>query len=77
MEQQKINLSKLTIAELNQYALAAKNVCDMISSHASINATDQLGHIKYSDQSLKELETFKIINNIINQEIKNKLITIL
>lgn len=73
----KIDLTKLTIAELNEYALAIKNICDMISTHASINATDQLGHIKYSDQSLKELETFKAISHIVNREIKNKLLMIL
>lgn len=77
MENKKIDLSNMSISELNEYAIASKNICDDLVNNANINSTDQYGNKIYDNNTMAELNKFKHINYLINNAIKNKLLKII
>lgn len=77
MKNEKIEMSSLSISELNQYAIAADNICRLMGTNASINMCNEIGELNYDNASLMELNTFIQIKDIINNEIKKRLKEIL
>lgn len=77
MENEKIDLSNMSISELNEYSIASQNICDYLANNANINSTDQYGNKIYDNDTMAELNKFKHINYLINRSIKNKLLTII
>lgn len=77
MAKTKIDLEKMSISELNEYAIASKNIFDALSNNASINSTNQFGNVLYDDNTIAEINKFKHINYLINNQIKNKLLEII
>jgi len=77
MAKTKIDLEKMSISELNEYAIASKNIFEALSNNASINSTNQFGNVLYDDNTISEINKFKHINYLINNQIKNKLLEII
>lgn len=73
----KVDLTNMSIPELNEYAIASKKVCDELVNDANINSTDQYGHKTYDNSTMLELNKYKHINYLITEAIKNKLLDIL
>lgn len=77
MTKTKIDLKQMSISELNEYAIASKNICDFLNNNASINSTNQFGNVLYDNNVINEMNKFKHINYLINAQIKNKLLEII